>query len=219
MDSVAIHPCAAPPPTSEGQLKSRIPDIPLLQLPSLAELFKLFLSGRHLNRANEARLWAELEQQEGAYSALFAALGYELRIDPRGFAWFHSVESSSHVGKTSRQLALLFMVIFDAQANAGRTLQRFTDWIIDSDTLAEASKQQQEVLLAEGLGPDGLAELMAKAASLGFASPEPSGWRLLPAVYRYLDHFESLMQCPAEDDEALSRDDSQTEAPAPEEAN
>jgi len=100
----------------------------LESMPSLAELFRLFLSGKHLNRIAEPALWAELEKQEEVYRSLFAALGYELRIDARGFAWFHAPQANSLIGKTSRQLALLFMVIFDAQANLGKPLLRFGDW-------------------------------------------------------------------------------------------
>lgn len=84
------------------------------------------------------------------------------------------------------------MVIFEAQANVGKPLQRFNDWLIDRDWLDEVHKQQQEVLNAEGLTPDGLVELITRACSLGFAMQEPNGWRLLPAVCRYLDHFEAL---------------------------
>lgn len=166
----------------------------LATMPSLAELFRLFLSGKHLNRVAEPALWAELEAQEAAYVGLFAALGYELRLDGRGFAWFHSTESSSTIGKTSRQLALLFMLIFDAQANAGKALQRFADWRLDSEWLGELYQQQREVLDAEGLGAEGLVELINRATSLGFALAEPAGWRLLPAVCRYLDHFEALAE-------------------------
>lgn len=164
----------------------------LSQMPALAELFRLFLSGKHLNRIAEPALWAELEQHEASYVGLFAALGFELRLDARGFAWFHNSEANSNIGKTSRQLALLFMAIFDVQANAGKALQRFTDWLIDSAWLAEVYKQQQDLLDAEGLNPDALVELLGRACNLGFAVAEPAGWRLLPAVCRYLDHFESL---------------------------
>lgn len=164
----------------------------LSQMPALADLFRLFLSGKHLNRMAEPALWAELEQHEASYVGLFAAQGFELRLDVRGFAWFHNSDVNSNIGKISRQLALLFMVIFDAQANAGKALQRFTDWLIDSAWLAEVYKQQQDLLDAEGLNPDALVELMGRACNLGFAVPEPAGWRLLPAVCRYLDHFESL---------------------------
>lgn len=177
-------------------------DAPLAQMPALAELFRLFLAGKYLNRMAEPALWAELEQQQTGYALLFAGLGYELRIDARGFAWFHAGEASGNIGKTSRQLALLFMVIFEAQANAGKALQRFTDWLIDSEWLLEVYKQQQELLDAEGLGADELVELLNRAGSLGFAVAEPAGWRLLPAVYRYLDHFETLAEA--------SRDEEQT---------
>lgn len=39
----------------------------LSQMPALAELFRLFLSGKHLNRMAEPALWAELEQHEASY--------------------------------------------------------------------------------------------------------------------------------------------------------
>ena len=70
----------------------------LAQMPALAELFRLFLAGKHLNRMAEPGLWAELEQQEASYAGLFAALGFELRVDARGFAWFHSTDASSNMG-------------------------------------------------------------------------------------------------------------------------
>lgn len=164
----------------------------LSQMPALAELFRFFLSGKHLNRMAEPTLWAELERQEAGYAELFAALGFELRVDVRGFAWFHSSDANSNIGKISRHLALLFMVIFDAQANAGKALQRFTDWLIDRERLVEVYKQQQDLLDAEGLNPDAIVDLLGRACNLGFAIAEPVGWRLLPAVCRYLDHFESL---------------------------
>lgn len=191
--------------------------VTLAQMPALAELFRLFLSGKHLNRVAEPALWAELEQREADYVALFAALDFDLRLDARGFAWFHSGDASSNIGKISRQLALLFMVIFDAQANAGKALQRFTDWLIDSTWLIDVYKQQQDLLDAEGLNPDALVELLGRACTLGFAVVEPAGWRLLPAVCRYLDHFEDLamaakgegeeVDAPAEDDMALDAPD------------
>ena len=124
----------------------------LAQMPALAELFRLFLSGKHLNRMAEPALWAERAARTGLRRS-FVALGFELRVDARGFAWFHSTDASSNIGKVSRQLALLFMVIFDAQTNAGKALQRFTDWLIDREWLAEVHEQQKDLLDAEGLSP------------------------------------------------------------------
>lgn len=194
----------------------------LSQMPALAELFRLFLSGKHLNRMAEPALWAELEKHEANYVGLFTALGFELRLDTRGFAWFHSGDSNNNIGKISRQLALLFMVIFDAQANAGKALQRFTDWLIDSDWLAEVYKQQQDLLDAEGINSDALVELLGRACNLGFAVAEPAGWRLLPAVCRYLDHFEGLaLTAKSDSDEANApaEEDLNPDVPDDEESN
>lgn len=167
----------------------------LEQMPSLSTLFRMFQSGHHLNRLSQPALWADLDKNQDSYAALFAALGFELKIDARGFAWFHHRDvSSNNIGKTSRQLALLFMLIFDAQATAGKELQRFTDWIIDKEYLHELYKQQQDLLDAETLAPDNMVDLLNRAGQLGFASAEAGGWRLLPAVCRYLDHFEGLAQ-------------------------
>ncbi|XOZ33161.1 condensin complex protein MksE [Halomonadaceae bacterium KBTZ08] len=167
--------------------------VDLESLPRLAELFRFFNAGKHLNRAAEPALWAELEQQQASYQSLFAALGYELRLDARGFAWFHTVDSSSGVNRLTRQLALLFMVIFDYQADAGQALVRFEDWVIDHRLLDAVHEQQQALLEAEELTRDSLNQLMDRAVNYGFAISDGGGaWRLLPAVHRYLEHFEEL---------------------------
>jgi hypothetical protein len=191
------------------------PTLIFAQMPALADLFRMFLAGKHLNRVADPSLWAELERQEPSYVALFAALGFDLRIDARGFAWFHSAEAGNGIGKISRQLALLFLVVFDTKANAGQSLQRFMDWRIDHQWLAEVHEQHRDVLDAEGISPDVLADLLGRASTLGFAVEEPAGWRLLPAVYRYLDHFESLAAATKTDDDAddASVEDDGDEAP------
>jgi len=166
--------------------------IDLDRVPQLAELFRLFSNGRHLNRLSEPALWAELEREQASYQTLFGALGYELRIDGRGFAWFHTEEASSTVNKATRQLALLFMVIFDTQADAGKPLLRFGDWVVDRALLTRVQEQHQEVLTAEGLDIEGLWGLLETAARFGFARQEGGHWQLLPAVCRYLDHIEAL---------------------------
>lgn len=166
----------------------------LQRLSHLAELFKFFNSGKHLNRLSEAWLWAELEQEQAAYETLFRALGYELRVDGRGFAWLHSDDLSPNVSNQSRQLALLFMVIFDTQADAGKALSRFSDWVIDRALLKAAFEQHQELLVAEGLDVDSLLGLLEKAENFGFARQVSGRWELLPAVCRYLDHFEALAE-------------------------
>jgi len=185
------------------------------KLPSLDELFRWFNSGRYLNRLAEPALWVELENNLEAYQALFSALGYELRLDERGFAWFHTEDASSNTNKTTRQLALLFMMIFDTQADAGKALLRFDEWRLDTAFLQQLIEQHQSLLEAEGLDMEGLKSLFESAVRFGFARYEAGHWLLLPAVCRYLDHFEALadhLQAQARsdalvDDETLSDED------------
>jgi hypothetical protein len=169
------------------------PPIELQQLPRLKELFAMLNAGRHVNRLAEPVLWAELERESFQYERVFGALGYELRIDGRGYAWFQTSDASSTVSKATRQLALLFMLIFEQQADAGQHLGRFVDWRIDRALLTGLLEKNRALLDAEGLAElEPLQQLLDTAARYGFADASHGVWRLLPAVFRYLDRFEEL---------------------------
>ena len=162
--------------------------IQLDQLPGLADFFRLFNGGKHLNRASEPALWAELE-----------SLGFELEVDGRGYAWFSTEDASQNTSKTSRQLALLFMVLFEFQADAGKPLLRFSDWRIGKSLLTEVYEKNRDLLNAEELDASGLFTLLGTAERYGFAISDAGHWRLLPAVCRYLDHFEELAHSNTDD--------------------
>lgn len=170
-----------------------MPNVDLAQMPHLKQLFALFNSGRHLNRIAEPVMWAALERAAAQYESLFSALGYDLRIDGRGYAWFQTAEASANVSKATRQLALLFMLIFEQQADAGQHLARFADWHVDKALLAALWDKNRQLLEAEGLADaELLPQLLDTAARYGFAEAAGGHWRLLPAVFRYLDRFEEL---------------------------
>lgn len=170
-----------------------IAPVELAQMPHLKELFALFNSGRHLNRVADPVMWAALERAAGQYESVFAALGYDLRVDGRGYAWFQTAEASASVSKSTRQLALLFMLIFEQQADAGQHLVRFTDWRIDKALLGALWDKNRQLLEAEGLADvELLQQLLDTAARYGFAEAAGGHHRLLPAVFRYLDRFEEL---------------------------
>lgn len=165
----------------------------LEQMHHLKELFAMLNAGRHINRLSEPTLWAELEREATQYQRLFKALGYELRIDGRGYAWFQTSEASGTVSKATRQLALIFMLIFEMQADAGRHLGRFDEWCIDRALLTGLLDKNRALLDAEGLGEiEPMQQLLETAVRYGFADAANGAWRLLPAVYRYLDRFEEL---------------------------
>jgi hypothetical protein len=178
--------------------------IDLNELAHLTELFHLFSSGRHLNRSADAALWHELELQAEQYQYLFANLGFDLRIDGRGFAWFHDEEGNQNINKQSRQLALLLMVLFDHQADSGRSLGQFYQWTIDNPLLDDIYEKHQGLLDTEELDRDALAKILDNAVRKGFAVQENNHWRLLPSVYRYLDHFQAITEHASESDIAAT---------------
>jgi hypothetical protein len=167
--------------------------ITLSELPQLRSLFESLNSGRHLNRHHDHALWVELEQHESQYQALFSALGYDLRVDGRGFAWFHTAEATSTVSRNSRRLALFFLLLFEHQADQGLHLGKFHHWTLDRtllDTLWEKNKSLLET--EELFDADALTDVLRTGERYGIVACEQQRWRLLPAAYRYLDHFEEL---------------------------
>lgn len=190
------------------------PPIALEQLPRLRELFAMLNAGRHVNRLAEPALWAELEREGAQYERVFSALGYELRIDGRGYAWFQTSDASGTVSKATRQLALLFMLIFEQQADAGQHLGRFVDWRIDRALLTGLLDKNRALLDAEGLAElEPLQQLLDTAARYGFAEAGSGAWRLLPAVFRYLDRFEELAADASAADDAVELTVAEREAP------
>ena len=167
--------------------------IDLKQLPQLQALFKLLSSGSHLNRLQETELWTALENRQADYEALFAALGFTLVVDGRGFAYFKTDQASSYTGKFSRNLALLLMLLFEYQADQGVQLFQFQQWRIEWPLLDKLYRQYHALLEAEEIAsPQALGETLDRAVRAGFAIFDDNAYWLLAAVHRYLDLFEEL---------------------------
>lgn len=186
--------------------------INLHKLPLLKEMFAFLHGGKHINRFTDHQLWAELERERDSYEALFKALGSNLKIDDRGFAWFQIDDATSNVSKATRQLALLFMLIFELKADTGFQLGRFTEWAINGDLLNTLIEKNRQLLDAEGLAElELLEQLLKTATNFGFTTIEGSHWKLLPAVFRYLDRFEELARSSDSADEEIEQSEESTE--------
>lgn len=178
----------------------------LKELTELKSLYDLFTSGHHLTRVAHPALWAAFERGLEGYKAVFSALGYELVVDGRSYAWFEPTETSTPTGKKSKTLALLFMCIFNTQADHGESVDRFTHWRIDETFLATCYMAHQDILRDEGITQTDFIRLLDMTVKYGFARRQMGYWELLPSVSRYLDHFEAL---------ASHRDDEQQSAQEP----
>lgn len=163
-------------------------------LPHIKALFSLLNAGVHINRLSHVELWVDIEKQSEQYQAFFAQLGFDLRIDGRGFAWFHEEECNPNITKQSRQIALLIMVVFDYQADNGLSLGQFTDWNLNRHLLSKVYEKHKALLDAEELDVDGLIKILEVATRKGFVMGDNNCWQFLPSVYRYLAHFEAITE-------------------------
>lgn len=163
-------------------------------------LFETLSAGVHLDASQDITLWSALtgEHREG-YAELFAHLGQELVIDARGFAYF-SIEDSE--AKGTRPLALLYLLIFQKQADAGQDLTRFDQWVLDLRFLQELKEKNLELMRGERLDQeDRWKAAWNKGVNLGFFAREGSSYTLLPASWRFLDLFLELSEEKREDEE------------------
>lgn len=170
-------------------------NIDLTKLSQLQPLFKMLSAGTHLNRLQDTDLWVELESQLNLYETLFAACGFTLVLDGRGFAYFKTDQATSYTGKLTRRLALLLMLLFEYQADQGLHLFQFQQWRLDNLLIEKLWQHYHSVLEAEELtSQQMLKEILDSASRIGFLVNEDGAYQLLPAVHRYLDLFEELAQ-------------------------
>lgn len=95
----------------------------LAQFPRLEEIFQKLLGGYHVCPEDFA-LYREISQLESDYRHLFAALGYTLKADTRGFYYFLPAEDAG-ISDRSQRAAVLVFVLVETLADQG----------LDPDTL------------------------------------------------------------------------------------
>ena len=181
-------------------------------LPNLSALYRGLSQGHHLSITSSPDLWGELKREEPTYRSLFAALGYELHIDARDYAWFEVDQTSPQKKERSKHLALFFMYLFDDKNNVGALLPRFDTWRIDNAYLLQIYEKNKDVWHAEGLAPEDMLTLIRRAEKLGFARQLDNEWQLLPPVYRYLDYYKTTSADQMDADPSLTDNDPVDEA-------
>jgi len=170
-------------------------NINLEQLPQLSELFKKLNSGSHINKYSDNKLWIEIEKQQESYKELFKTLGFEFVVDARGFSYFKTEQSNSNTNKLTQRLALIMLIIFEYQANAGADLHRFDQWRIDNEFLSIVWQESHALLEAEEINTlTELSDILDSGCRVGFIVKENNHYRLLSAIHRYLDLFIELQK-------------------------
>jgi hypothetical protein len=163
----------------------------LKHLPLASRLFEDLSSGKHIHAGEDPELWNALSGDHAEqYAQLFAHLGKPLVRNARGYAYFE-VDDTDAPG--TRSLALLYLLIFQKQADAGQELHRFDGWSLDARFFDELREKNQDMLRSERLDADeAWKKLLNRAVRLGFLAREGYAFRLLPATWRFLDLFLEL---------------------------
>jgi hypothetical protein len=165
----------------------------LAQLKWSQELFEALNTGKHLSPLQNPELWNALCGEQGEnYRILFEHLGQKLVVQARGYAYFE-LDDVDH--KASRPLALLYLLIFQQQADAGQDLHHFENWVLDGRFFQELRTKHQDILRSQNLdSEERWRATVNKAVQLGFWGVEGSHYVLLPPTWRFLDLFLELAE-------------------------
>lgn len=163
--------------------------IELDSLPKLKSVFHQLLSGRHL-ATDDFDLYHDMQDHETEYECLFAALGYQLRSDQRGF-YYMLPESDPVMNVTTRKMSLLVFLLVEHFADEGRDpVTAVTKGEHDLPALAAALWEKDRQLLSEGglASADAVEKCFASSfVSLGFARIDGNMLRFRPPIARFLD--------------------------------
>ncbi len=163
--------------------------IELESLPKLKPIFHQLLGGYHLS-TDDFDLYHDMQDHETEYDCLFAALGYELKSDQRGF-YYLLPENDPVMNATTRKMALLVFLLVEYFADEGRDpVAMITTGTHEVPVLAAALWENGGDLLAEGgLGSeDAVEKCFANSfTSLGFAQADGNVMRFRPPIARFLD--------------------------------
>jgi len=140
--------------------------IDLEKLPNLADIHKRLTTGYHISEQDFA-LWTELDGNEDAYSALFAALGNQLKL-----------------------FALTTYALVELFADQGQDpLRALFETEINHEILSSILQQQYHLFeqLEIYSATDLKREVGNRMLRYGFAKTQGDNFKLLPPLYRFLD--------------------------------
>lgn len=182
------------------------------KLDHLQEIFEMLSSGKHIDATYNSELWTALQgDRKDDFAHHFKALGMKLKIDPHNFAYFDFDETNQ---KASRQIILLFILLFKFKSDEGANIIQFTNWILDEAFFENLRTKNIETLDSEGISEKDWLKIIKKAEKLGFIIRNGSDYYLLPATWRFLDLFMELSSKDneeIEDSESNENDEDETE--------
>lgn len=181
--------------------------IDLATLSSLREIFATLLHGRHIS-AEDGVEYYSLRDHAHDYTRLFLALGFDLVVDPRGFAYFRS---ENDAGKEMAACALFLFIFLQHWDDQGKELQTelFNPNGFRLSELPHFKKASWSELLEQVkvTTAEQLREVCKQMARLGFLTRlDDETYRFRKPVFRFLDVCLELL-----DENTKVHDNSTTE--------
>lgn len=171
-------------------------NIDLKELSQLAPIFRELFKGYHISQ-RDTELYAQLTNNQDQYRTLFAALGFELVCDRRGFYYFVPEQMGAQVNKTAQRLALFTFILVEHLADQGRDPLAVLDGgSLGRDELPPLLDKYRDLFLqAEVTSQEELEEkVMRRLTQLGFAREDNGAYRFLPPMHRFLDVCLAVQQ-------------------------
>jgi len=181
--------------------EQQISIVDLDKIPNLKGIFQAFLRGRHISN-EDFSLYHELQDREGLYASLFAALGYSLVSDRRGYYFLVPEDSEQTMNATTQKMSLLIYSLVDTLADMGRDpIHVITRGAIDLPEVADVMTARYGELLEEGGMPtaDSVVKYFTTVfRRLGFATVNGNTLRFRPPIHRFLDVCRDIGMGPDE---------------------
>lgn len=170
--------------------------VDIAELSLLAPIFRELFKGYHISHRDH-ELFAQLNNLQDDYRALFKALGFELVCDHRGFYYFVPEQSGAQVNKTAQRLALFTFIVVEHLADQNRDPLAVLDGgSLGRDELPALFDKYRELFLqAEIISFEELDEkILRRLIQLGFAREDNGVYHFLPPMHRFLDVCLSVQQ-------------------------
>ncbi len=158
-----------------------------MELPCLAEVFAALRRGRHL-AARDGELFQALEQNQEAFTELFARLGFKLIHHARNFYYF---QDSSNFTDLSARMAVFIFILVESLSDQGESVEEtvMTRYFNLADLPHLQSERYQAYMREAGVVTlEGLVALVRTMERFGFTRRVGSDtFVFAPPIYRFLD--------------------------------
>jgi len=166
----------------------KLSDLPALaDLPNLAEIFENLRRGRHIC-AYDGELYRDLSHNQDRFTALFAALGFELVGHRRDFYYFRTRQKPS---EAASRMTLFVFILVEWLSSRGQGIEQalLGETFVITELPHFDNERHKRIMNEAGLeSSEDLERVVNQLERFGYATRTGgAGFRFRPPVCRFLD--------------------------------